>query len=104
MAVLTPISRPDESSSGPPLLPGLMAASVWMHPWIGRPPAPLTSRPTAETTPVAASGGRQRGHHDVSGGERRTVAAARGAARGKPERQASLRGRFSARMRCALSV
>ncbi len=28
MEVLTPISRPDESSRGPPELPGLIAASV----------------------------------------------------------------------------
>ncbi len=28
MAVLTPIRRPEESSSGPPELPGLIAASV----------------------------------------------------------------------------
>ena len=33
IAVLTPISRPAESSSGPPELPGLMAASVWMKNW-----------------------------------------------------------------------
>lgn len=32
MAVLTPITAPDKSSSGPPLLPGLTAASVWMPP------------------------------------------------------------------------
>ena len=30
MAVLMPITQPLVSSSGPPLLPGLMAASVWM--------------------------------------------------------------------------
>ena len=30
MAVLTPTTRPLESSSGPPELPGLTAASVWM--------------------------------------------------------------------------
>ena len=28
--VFTPTTRPRESSSGPPELPGLMAASVWM--------------------------------------------------------------------------
>jgi hypothetical protein len=31
MAVLTPISRPALSSSGPPELPGLIAASVWIR-------------------------------------------------------------------------
>ena len=32
MAVFTPITRPLESRRGPPLLPGLMAASVWIPP------------------------------------------------------------------------
>ena len=31
--VLTPITSPLMFSSGPPLLPGLMAASVWMKRW-----------------------------------------------------------------------
>ncbi len=30
IAVLTPITRPSASSKGPPLFPGLMAASVWI--------------------------------------------------------------------------
>ena len=29
-AVLIPMTAPEASRSGPPLLPGLMAASVWM--------------------------------------------------------------------------
>ena len=33
IAVLTPISRPSMSTSAPPELPGLMAASVWMKNW-----------------------------------------------------------------------
>jgi hypothetical protein len=32
IAVLTPMTAPRESSSGPPELPGLIAASVWMPP------------------------------------------------------------------------
>ena len=36
MAVFTPISRPALSKSGPPELPGLMAAFVWITPLIGR--------------------------------------------------------------------
>ena len=40
IAVLIPISRPLESNRGPPLFPGLMAASVWMMPSIGRPVLP----------------------------------------------------------------
>ncbi len=31
-AVLTPITRPQLSSKGPPLFPGFMAASVWTSP------------------------------------------------------------------------
>ena len=31
-AVLMPMTAPDASSSGPPLLPGLIAASVWIRP------------------------------------------------------------------------
>ena len=32
MKVLMPTSSPRASTSGPPELPGLMAASVWMNP------------------------------------------------------------------------
>ena len=32
IAVFTPMTRPLESRRGPPLLPGLIAASVWMPP------------------------------------------------------------------------
>ena len=32
-AVLMPITLPAASSSGPPLLPGLIAASVWIRPF-----------------------------------------------------------------------
>lgn len=39
MAVFIPIRLPELSRSGPPLLPGLMAASVWITSWIGRPVA-----------------------------------------------------------------
>ena len=33
IAVLMPTSRPPMSTSAPPELPGLMAASVWMKNW-----------------------------------------------------------------------
>ena len=33
IAVLMPMTAPVASSSGPPLLPGLIAASVWMRLW-----------------------------------------------------------------------
>src|ERR1035437_2713361 len=58
-AVVTPMTCPDASTSGPPLLPGLIAASVWIRP--GRPPdadegglslGTVMSRPSAETIPV----------------------------------------------------
>ena len=53
IAVLTPMSRPLLSSSGPPELPGLMAASVCMTPRMGRPVLPLgSSRPRPLTMPV----------------------------------------------------
>ena len=55
-AELTPITRPVTSSSGPPLLPGLMDASVWSRPVIvvvRRLPAEPTSivRPVADRIP-----------------------------------------------------
>lgn len=39
MAVFMPIRFPALSSKGPPLLPGLIAASVWMTSCMGRPVA-----------------------------------------------------------------
>ena len=39
IAVFTPIRRPAESSRGPPELPGLIAASVWITSATSRPPA-----------------------------------------------------------------
>ena len=54
IAVLTPTSLPFASSSGPPLLPGLIDASVWTQPLIGRPATPCTSLPTAETMPCVS--------------------------------------------------
>ena len=49
---LTPITRPGASSSGPPELPGLIAASVCTAPGILKPFGESISRPSAETTPV----------------------------------------------------
>jgi hypothetical protein len=54
MAVLTPIKRPAESKSGPPELPGLMAASVWITSRMGMPLADWISRPSAEMMPVVS--------------------------------------------------
>ena len=52
IAVLTPITRPAPSSSGPPELPGLSGAVCWIAPSISRLPLPRSERPSAETTPV----------------------------------------------------
>ncbi len=49
---LTPTTRPLESSSGPPELPGLIAASVWMTSAIVAPSGAWMSRPSAETMPL----------------------------------------------------
>ena len=51
-AVLMPITLPPESSSGPPLLPGLIAVSVWMRSWIVLPLSSWISRPIADTIPL----------------------------------------------------
>ena len=52
ICALTPISRPAESSSGPPELPGLIAASVWITPRITRSLVDSISRLSALTMPV----------------------------------------------------
>ena len=49
---LTPITRPCASSSGPPELPGLIAASVWTAPGMVKPLGESISRSSAETMPV----------------------------------------------------
>ena len=54
MAVLMPMSRPALSSSGPPELPGLIAASVWMTPVIGKPTTERMRRPSPLMTPVVS--------------------------------------------------
>lgn len=50
--VFTPMSSPWLSSKGPPLFPGLMAASVCTTPRMGRPVMLLMSLFTPETIPV----------------------------------------------------
>src|SRR6266566_180146 len=56
VAVLTPMTSPDALRRGPPLLPGLIAASVWIRPLrvTGRPVSSsctVISRSSAETIP-----------------------------------------------------
>ncbi len=48
---LMPITSPSALNSGPPELPGLMAASVWMPPVMVAPLGDCSSRSVAETTP-----------------------------------------------------
>ncbi len=50
MAVFTPIRSPFMSTSGPPELPGLMAASVWMNEETLL--EPISERASAETMPL----------------------------------------------------
>ena len=52
IAVLMPMTSPREDTSGPPELPGLSAASVWMTSSISRPLRARSERPSAETTPA----------------------------------------------------
>ena len=59
-AVFMPMTWPDVSMSGPPELPGLMAASVWIMFWrvsvcVPSPPA-VTERPSAEMMPWVTVG------------------------------------------------
>ena len=51
-AVLMPITSPREDTSGPPELPGLSAASVWITSSISRPVRARSDRPSAEITPA----------------------------------------------------
>ena len=51
-AVLMPITSPREDTSGPPELPGLSAASVWITSSIMRPVVARRLRPSAEITPA----------------------------------------------------
>mmetsp|Transcript_27993 Transcript_27993/g.89207 ORF Transcript_27993/g.89207 Transcript_27993/m.89207 type:complete len:266 (-) Transcript_27993:4316-5113(-) len=60
-ATLTPMRRPLLSSSGPPLLPGLMAASVCTQLRMMAPVTPRTSRPSALTTPLVKVRSRPKG-------------------------------------------
>ena len=50
--MFTPITSPCDETSGPPELPGLRAASVWMTSSIMRPLLAAIERPRAEMTPA----------------------------------------------------
>ena len=51
-AVLMPMTLPPASRSGPPLLPGLIAASVWIRLFSRTPESTTTLRPVADTIPL----------------------------------------------------
>ncbi len=52
IAVLMPITSADDDTSGPPELPGLSAASVWITSSMVRPLTERIERPSADTTPA----------------------------------------------------
>ena len=56
IAVLMPMTRPSTSTSGPPELPGLIAASVWIASTSVSVPAMCTVRPRPETMPEVTVG------------------------------------------------
>ena len=58
---LMPMTRPAASRSGPPELPGLIAASVWMTPSISKPFGAWIVRFVADTTPVVSVRSRPKG-------------------------------------------
>ena len=61
IAVFIPITSPREFSSGPPELPGLIAASVWMIPLIIRPFLALSDRSRLLTIPEVSVRSRPNG-------------------------------------------
>ena len=52
IAVLMPTTLPSASSSGPPELPGLIAASVWIRLVSDSLPSVVIVRPLADTIPL----------------------------------------------------
>ena len=52
IAVLMPTTLPPASSSGPPELPGLIAASVWIRLVEAGVPSVVIERPLADTIPL----------------------------------------------------
>ena len=64
---LTPITRPLASSSGPPELPGLIGASVWMTESIWKPSGASMWRPVPDTMPAVAVWGSPNGRADGHG-------------------------------------
>ncbi len=59
--LFTPTTRPRASSSGPPELPGLIGASVWITSSIWKPLGAWISRPSPDTIPAVAVRSRPNG-------------------------------------------
>src|ERR1700730_16552771 len=61
IAVLMPMTSPCAETSGPPELPGLSAASVWITSSINRPFFERKERPSAEMTPAVTLASKPKG-------------------------------------------
>ena len=61
IAVLMPITSARDDTSGPPELPGLSAASVWITSSMVRPLTERIERPSADTTPAVTVDSKPRG-------------------------------------------
>ena len=61
IAVLIPITSAFDDTSGPPELPGLSAASVWITSSMVRPLAERIERPSADTTPAVTVNSKPKG-------------------------------------------
>src|SRR3984893_11070340 len=61
MAVLMPITSAADDTNGPPELPGLSAASVWITSSVVRPLTERIERPSAETTPAVTVDSKPKG-------------------------------------------
>ena len=92
-----PSTRPRASSSGPPELPWLIAASVWIAPVIAKPVSESIERSSAETTPTDSDCSSPNGVPIAATGAP-TIALARRAERQRAQRQAR-RGRPAAARR-----
>ena len=81
-----PITSPSASTSGPPELPGLIAASVWIAPAIWNAVSPEIERSTAETTPTDSDWRSENGEPIAATGVP-TSTVARLAERQRPQRR-----------------
>src|SRR5436853_631838 len=75
IAVLMPITSAADDTSGPPELPGLSAASVWITSSMVRPLTERIERPSADTTPADTFG---HADHGVGIGVQQNLVVCRG--------------------------